>query len=105
MENLKSTYNNRVYIWDSIKPEEDLGFDELKRFVALVGKGRVCDLGCAAGACSKYISDAGLEVIGIDFAEKMIAAAKKKAPKVKFIVMDILNLDFPPDYFAGIFAR
>jgi SAM-dependent methyltransferase len=105
MESLKSVYNKKFHIWDSVNPKERWGFEELKKFIYQVGNGRILDLGCAAGAHSKYMSDAGLEVVGVDFSENMIKAAQKKVPKAKFMVMDILNLNLPPSNFDGIFAR
>jgi|SRR3990172_2058531 len=105
MEDLKTVYNKIVYRWLKTKPETTWGSEEIKSFIGLVEEGKVLDLGCAAGAHSKYLSNAGLEVIGIDFAEKMIEQAKTVAPKVRFLVMNISNLRFPDAYFDGIYAR
>ena len=105
MEDLKEVYNNLVHKWTETKPEETWGIEEANRFIQLIKKGRILDLGCAAGAHSKYFSEAGLDVVGIDFAEKMVSQAKLKVPKAKFLVMNIVNLQFPVSYFDGVYAR
>lgn len=101
MENLKEVYNRLAPKWG----QSAWGDEGLQKFIKLVGGGRVLDLGCGSGIQSKILHDAGFEVVGIDFAEKMIEEAKKRAPNAEFLVMDILDLDFPPEHFDGIYAR
>jgi len=101
MESLKEVYNNLAPRWS----QTDWGDKELQKFIKLVGRGKVLDLGCGSGIQSKTLSKAGLEVTGIDFAEKMIEEAKKQVPNAEFLVKDILNLNFLPEHFDGIYAR
>ncbi|OGY27787.1 MAG: hypothetical protein A2864_02295 [Candidatus Woykebacteria bacterium RIFCSPHIGHO2_01_FULL_39_12] len=101
MESLKEVYNNLAPRWR----QTDWGDKELQKFIKLVGRGKVLDLGCGSGIQSKTLSKAGLEVTGIDFAEKMIEEAKKQVPNAEFLVKDILNLNFLPEHFDGIYAR
>lgn len=105
MGDLKSTYNKIYKYWSAVKPEESWGFDQLKKFAEEAKGGKVLDLGCGAGAHSKFLLESGCEVVGIDFSEKMIEEAKRKVPEGKFHVGDILGLDFPTNYFNGVFAR
>ena len=105
MDNLKRAYDKIYKYWSAVEPEKTWGFDQANSFVKHVKKGRVLDLGCGAGAHSKLLLEAGLEVVGIDFSEKMIREAKKKVPEGKFYVMDITGLDFPDAYFDSVFAR
>lgn len=105
MEDLKNVYNKIYKYWSSVVPEQTWGFQFARDFITKVKKGRVLDLGCGAGAHSKFLWNSGLEVVGIDFSEKMIEEAKRKVPEGKFHVGDILSLDFPPNYFDGVFAR
>ncbi|OGY25626.1 MAG: hypothetical protein A2134_00775 [Candidatus Woykebacteria bacterium RBG_16_39_9b] len=101
MESLKEVYNNLAPRWS----QTDWGDKELQKFIKLVGRGKVLDLGCGSGIQSKTLSKAGLEVTGIDFAEKMIEEAKKQVPEATFLTMDILDLNFPPEHFDGVYAR
>ncbi|MDP2720985.1 MAG: class I SAM-dependent methyltransferase [bacterium] len=101
MENLKETYNKLAPKWN----QADWGDKGLRKFIKLISGGKVLDLGCGSGIQSKVLQEAGLEVVGVDFAEKMIEEAKKRVPNAEFLVMDILNLDFPPEHFDGIYAR
>jgi 2-polyprenyl-3-methyl-5-hydroxy-6-metoxy-1,4-benzoquinol methylase len=62
----------------------------------------VLDLGCGTGGESKRLSSLGAKVIGIDFSEESIRFAKLNVPESQFIVMDILDMDFPTEYFDGV---
>lgn len=78
---------------------------EIKEFSKKVIKnGRILDLGCGPGHHSKYFSNIGFNVIGIDLSKEMIEIARKESPKSKFKVMDILDLNFEEDSFDGIWA-
>jgi SAM-dependent methyltransferase len=46
-----------------------------------VGDGLVVDLGCGSGAWAHVLTEAGYNVLGIDYSAAMIALAKKRAPK------------------------
>lgn len=70
----------------------------------LKGKTVLC-LGCGTGEEAEYLRSLGAaEVFGIDIAEKLIEIAKKSFPKVKFSVMDIENLNFPPNTFDFVYS-
>ncbi|MEX0621986.1 MAG: class I SAM-dependent methyltransferase [Candidatus Woykebacteria bacterium] len=101
-ENLKEIYNRLASGWTA---QATWGHEGIQKFIRSVGKGRVLDLGCGSGIQAKLLQDAGFEVVGVDFAERMIKEAKKKVPGPEFLVMDILNLSFPANSFDGIFAR
>lgn len=64
----------------------------------------VLDVGCGAGRDASYFAQKGLLVTGIDFSEKLIEIAKKKAPSGKFSVMDFEKLSFPKNSFDGVWA-
>jgi ubiquinone/menaquinone biosynthesis C-methylase UbiE len=68
-------------------------------------KGRkILDVGCGPGRDSKYFSEKGLEVIGIDLSENFLKIARMKAPSVKFLKMDLRKLDFPNETFDGLWV-
>lgn len=69
----------------------------------LKGK-KILDVGCGPGRDSKYFSENGFDVTGIDAAANFIKIASKNAPRAKFIKMDMRNLDFPENSFDGIWA-
>lgn len=78
---------------------------EIFEFIKLVKKdGKILDLGCGPGHHSKYFSNLGFNVIGIDLSQEMIEIAKKVSEKSTFHVMDILDLNFEKDTFDGIWA-
>ena len=75
----------------------------ISKFLRLVPKNsEILDLGCGAGVpISKFLSDKGYKVTGIDFADGMLNLARKNVPKAKFIKMDMTNLKFNPNSFDG----
>jgi len=64
--------------------------------------GRALDLGCGTGTNAIYLAKHGWNVIGVDFVDKAIRAAKQKAKatkvNVEFFQGDVTRLDFlnPP---------
>jgi len=65
--------------------------------------GKILDLCCGPGRDSRFLSERGYDVLGVDLSPNMIEKAEKVAPKAKFKVMNLLELDFPPDSFDGVF--
>lgn len=65
----------------------------------------VLDAGCAAGRDSNLLSQAGMQVTGIDIAHNLLAIARKKYPQLQFIEGTFLNLPFPANSFSGIWAN
>ena len=102
-ENLKDIYNRLAKNWGW--SESSWGYDGIKKFTKRVKKGKVLDLGCGSGFQSKFLVEAGLEVVGIDFSEKMIEESRKRVLEASFLVMDMLDLDFPNEDFDGVYAR
>ncbi len=63
-------------------------------------------LGCGTGENALLFAKRGQKVTGIDFLEKPIAEAKKKAQErgveATFLVMDALHLDNIPEVFDSV---
>jgi SAM-dependent methyltransferase len=78
---------------------------ELYDFLNLLPPGgRILDVGCAGGRDCKKFVEHGFEAIGIDVVEEFLDEAKRNVPKAKFFNMNLLKLDFPNDYFDGIWS-
>lgn len=74
-----------------------------KDFLALIKKnGKILDLCCGPGRDARIFSEQGYEVIGVDLSQNMIKKAKQIAPKAKFQVMDLLEIDFPDKSFDAV---
>jgi 2-polyprenyl-3-methyl-5-hydroxy-6-metoxy-1,4-benzoquinol methylase len=89
--------------WDSAyagaPPPWDIGRPQpiVVRVAETAGFGdRVLDVGCGTGENALYLASLGLEVTGVDWSERAIAAARAKAAQrrltVEFIAADALDL-------------
>lgn len=76
--------------WDSgIAPPE---LKALVEGAAPLKPGRALDLGCGTGTNSRYLSDHGWDVTGIDFVPRAIRTARRTAPRAKLVVGDVTKL-------------
>jgi len=79
--------------------------EQLTRFATSVqGRGAVCDMGCGPGHVARFLSDAGLDVFGLDLSPQMIAQAQRLSPDIKFRQGNMLALDLADNTLAGISA-
>ncbi len=77
----------------------------MTEFIKLLPKkARVLDVGSAGGRDAKIFLSKGFEVVGIDLVDSYLQAARRQAPKAKFIKMDVRKLKFPRSYFDAIWA-
>jgi ubiquinone/menaquinone biosynthesis C-methylase UbiE len=87
------------------KPRWDTGITppELESFATNHSPGRALDLGCGTGTNAVFLAKNGWQVTGVDFVERAIRTAKRKASqagvKVKFICGDVTQLDITPGGF------
>ena len=93
-EALEKVYEKPGAVWTSTTPPEEL--------VELIDSGKikpckVLDVGCGEGFYSIYLASKGFEVTGMDLAENAIKLAKQNAKKsevkIKFIAMDISEIN------------
>lgn len=106
----KRTYNEIASDYaerdDIINDEAIMVLHALDAFInALPAKARVLDVGFGGGRDSRYLKRHGLDVTGIDIAERMVKEAKKRDPQGDYRVMDFENLDFHEERFDGIWAN
>ena len=68
----------------------------------------ILDAGCGTGNFSIKLAQRGAWVTGIDLSTEMMAVAQEKARRrdldIKFLEMNIYKLDFPDNYFDGVFS-
>ena len=65
---------------------------------------KILDLGCGTGDLANRLSGFGVDVIGVDQSENMIAQANSKYPEIKFKVGNAKNLEFD-DEFDAVFSN
>ena len=67
--------------------------------------GRVLDLGCGNGILvTKYLSDRGFEVTGVDISETQVERTRALVPRATFICRDMTRLRFKKGSFSAITA-
>lgn len=103
---LKETYNRIAEDWVKDHSQDDWWVAGTDTFIAALPLGSlVLDMGCGGGVKSQYLKEHGLQVIGADFSENMIALAQKRVPGVAFRVVDMREVHTLPEIFDGIFAQ
>lgn len=102
---VESVYDRIANLYDEVLWSDMPYNNEMDKFVSYLNGKDVLDIGCAMGSFTKYISDKGLNVDGIDISSKMIDIARKKVPNVNFQVMDMLNLTIDKMYDGIMFIN
>ena len=75
----------------------------LARFALEIrGKRPVWDFGCGPGQTTKFLSDLGIEISGLDLSEGMVEQARTLYPDIHFQKGDLLNLAFESDSIAAV---
>lgn len=62
-------------------------------FVASLGPGAVLDAGCGTGRVAIELARRGLDVVGVDLDPGMLSAARAKAPKIRWVQADLVDVD------------
>ena len=75
----------------------------LAAFVELVGvaAGPVADVGCGPGRVGAMLAAHGLDVVGVDVSEAMLAVARRAHPGIRFEAGRLTALPFPDGSLAG----
>ena len=101
----QKAYNLIAKDWHADHQNDDWWIEGVNKFISLLRPGdAVLDVGCAGGWKMKYLTDKGLNVVGVDISESMITIAKETVPQAKFFVADMRNLKDVPGQFSGVFA-
>jgi SAM-dependent methyltransferase len=103
---LKDTYNRIAEDWHRDHQRDDWWIEGTDAFVSHIPQGgRVLDVGCGGGFKSKYLTNKGLKVTGIDFSESMVAIARREVADAEFMVMDMRDVPSLNGEFDGIFVQ
>ncbi|TMC46567.1 MAG: class I SAM-dependent methyltransferase [Chloroflexi bacterium] len=90
-----------LWYWLPRRPPWDTGVTppELVRFVESHPAGRALDLGCGTGTNVVYLARHGWSAVGVDFAGRAIAKARRRAREAgvtcTFVVGDVTRLAVP----------
>lgn len=103
---LKSTYDLIAEDWHKDHLNDDWWKVVTDQFISLCRVGdHVLDVGCGSGIKSKYLSDHGLKVTGIDISDKMVEIAKREFPQCEFKALDMNKVDSLNMTFDHVFAQ
>ncbi|MDP3727453.1 MAG: class I SAM-dependent methyltransferase [bacterium] len=102
----REAYNRIAEDWHRNHRDDTWWVEGTDKFISLLPAGAsVLDAGCGGGTKAKYLSEHGIAVTGIDFAENLIAIARAEVPEAKFAVMDMYDLSGLAAEFDGVFAQ
>jgi len=120
---LKRSQNSNYFIEETIRRYDEIARDysndwrsylqateiiEPIKFKKILGSPpcKILDAGCGTGKHSIYFAECGYDVYGIDLSSKMLEEAIKKSTglKIKFARGDIRSLNFPDDFFNGVWS-
>ena len=100
------TWNNIASIYQDKFMTMDLYNDTYDFICNFIDKpkAKILEIGCGPGNITKYLLSKrpDFEILGIDFAPRMIELASLANPEAKFAVLDARNLQEIQDQFAGI---
>ncbi len=106
MSDLKSVYNSIADAWHEMHKDIDWWIPGVDKLLSCVPRGgTILDVGCGTGVASRYMTEKGYGVTGIDFAEEMIRRARIEAPRAEFKVMDMRDAASLGPVFDGIVAQ
>ncbi|OLS01962.1 class I SAM-dependent methyltransferase [Tissierella creatinophila] len=107
-DKIRKRYDRVSKVYDLFeKPMEVMSLKKWRLEVTKDLKGKVLEVGVGTGKNIPYYPD-NLDIIAIDFSDKMLSRAREKAKKinkkVELIQMDAQNMDFPDNTFDMIFT-
>lgn len=99
-DKVSHAYRDDVFDYENSNYKKYLGWLEPQ----LQDGARVLDIGCGNGIPIAQQLAERFQVIGVDISRVQIERARKLVPQAEFILGDITNTAFPPDYFDAVVA-
>jgi ubiquinone/menaquinone biosynthesis C-methylase UbiE len=62
---------------------------------------RALDAGCGTGRAARLLADHGLDTVGVDVADGMVAIARREHPDLQFAIGELAHLPFASDRLAA----
>ncbi len=78
-------YERRAAAGESVHGEAD--------FVMRFAPGSVLDAGCGTGRVARELARRGIEVVGVDIDDDMLATARRKAPQLTWVCGDLATIE------------
>lgn len=102
----KKTYNRIAEDWNKDHADDTWWIKGTDAFVNMLPtKASILDVGCGSGTKTKYLSNKGLVVTGVDLSENMIGVARREVPENNFHVADMHDLTDVPGEYDGVFVQ
>lgn len=97
---VKNFYDNN---YDKFNSTRYSVWNEVKKFIDTIpDNSKVLDVGCGNGKNMTYIKNKSINVIGVDFSEKLLEICEKKLLNV--VKADVRNLPFDDDTFDYVIS-
>ena len=103
MRKISQDYNS---IAERFSRARERGWEEFRfLFLEYLQPGdKILDVGCGNGRYYEFCEGCKVDYFGVDISEKLIEIAKKRYPRGKFQVANVLNLPFPPHFFDKVYS-
>ena len=89
-------YERRAAAGENVHGEAD--------FVEALGVKSVLDAGCGTGRIARELDRRGLDVVGVDLDDVMLATARRKAPEMQWHLADLESVDLGRAFEAVLMA-
>jgi SAM-dependent methyltransferase len=103
-DQIRTAYDGRA-AWRDLQEKADWKQAERAGFLRRLqdeGCRRLLEVGAGTGQDSVFFRDHGLDVVAIDLSPAMVAHCQEKG--IDGRVMDVAQLDFPPDSFDAVYT-
>jgi SAM-dependent methyltransferase len=99
-------YQRHAHAFDAARSKSLVERDWLDRFLLPLPKGAaVLDLGCGAGEpIARYLIDHGVALTGVDIAANMVALARTRFGRHRWIEGDMRSIELDEDAYDGVIA-
>lgn len=103
---LKDTYDKIAEHWYSDHHNDDWWHEGTDKFISLLpSNAHILDVGCGAGHKTKYLTEKGFKVTGVDFSKNLLAIAQREEPNAEYILSDMRDLSKIEGSIDAIFSQ